>query len=70
MAIRANPTFYRGLAAPAGGSGLRARNPRCLLQRCADIRRFGDLYAKQTGTRLIDWVDHFALPASDPWNRG
>ena len=30
-----------------------------------DIQRFGDRLRQQTGTRLIDWVDHFALPASD-----
>ena len=33
---------------------------------CRDIARFRDLLREQTGTRLIDWVDHVAVPASVP----
>jgi hypothetical protein len=32
---------------------------------CPEIRRFGDRLRDCTGTRLIDWIDHFALPAND-----
>jgi hypothetical protein len=34
---------------------------------CNEIRRFADQLCRQTGTRLIDWVDHVALPAGEQW---
>lgn len=30
-----------------------------------DLGRFADDLRQQTGTRLVDWIDHLALPASD-----
>lgn len=33
-------------------------------QRSRDIARFGETLRQQTGTRLIDWTDHFAIPVS------
>jgi hypothetical protein len=30
---------------------------------CSHVARFADRLSVETGTRLIDWVDHFALPA-------
>jgi hypothetical protein len=32
---------------------------------CPDVARFADRLSKETGTRLVDWIDHFALPADD-----
>ena len=32
---------------------------------CPDVARFAERLSDETGTRLIDWVDHFALPADD-----
>jgi hypothetical protein len=37
------------------------------LDGCHEIQRFADQLLQETGTRLIDWVDHVALPASDLW---
>ncbi len=33
--------------------------------RCSAIRDFADRLMEATGTRLLDWVDHLALPAED-----
>ncbi len=32
---------------------------------CHEIVRFSELLAQKTGTRLPDWIDHYALPASE-----
>ena len=35
------------------------------LDQSPDIRHFAELLPQRTGTRLIDWVDHAALPADE-----
>jgi len=37
------------------------------LQRCAFAADLSQRMLDQTGTRLLDWIDHFALPPSDPF---
>lgn len=41
-----------------------------LLNECLDLSPFGAWLSRrmlaETGTRLLDWIDHFALPSSDP----
>ena len=34
---------------------------------CPPIRDFADQLLSATGTRLLDWVDHVALPAEEAW---
>jgi hypothetical protein len=38
-------------------------------QRCPEVRRFASMLNERTGTRLIDWVDHLALPSSEHLER-
>jgi len=36
-------------------------------RRSPDAARLAEMLRQDTGTRLVDWVDHLAIPAGPPW---
>ena len=72
--IRADPSHFTvGLAAPAGGSGFVRESSLPFCMNLPRSGRFGDRYSVQTGTRLLDWVDHSrcrrAISRNHAWSK-